>query len=167
MNDAQEPVFIDPTELVAELRRLRERIPNYGQITNREAQSMVKVAHLDPAFVGAGISAIGTFPRAKEVVGWTGEELTVSQEAAARWTAVEDELSAMLQGVSAANLKRRHTIGTAVLFAYTIFRRLVKEDEHSNLIPYVGEMKRTSRGNGNSRKATEEERKAEPGEESK
>jgi hypothetical protein len=152
MNDSQEPVFFDPTELVAELRRLRERIPNYGQITNREAQSMVRVAHLDPAFVGAGISAIGAFPRAKDVVGWTGEELTVSQEEAARWTAVEDELSAMLQGVSAANLKRRHAIGTAVLYAYAIFRRLAKEDEHSNLIPYVDEMKRTSRSNGKSRK---------------
>src|SRR5947199_4532261 len=117
---------IDPEELVAELRRLRARIPHYGQLTTQERRSMMRVAYLDPEFVDSGINAFGAYPLAKEVAGWTADELRDEYGASGRWTAVEDELTAMLQGVTAANLRRRFHIGTAVLKIYVILKRLVK-----------------------------------------
>ena|SRR5437763_9240661 len=66
----------------------------------------------------------------------TSEELWQQREDAAHWTAVEDELAAMLVGVKAANLKRRHSLGQAILQIYTMLRRLVKKKEHSDLIPF-------------------------------
>jgi hypothetical protein len=159
VNENTEIVPIEPEELVEELRRLRERIPNYGQLTIRQAQSMVRVAHLPVQFVQAGLSAAGGYSGTKTLTGWTGDELRQQQEEAARWTAVEDELTVMLQGVGAANLKRRHVIGQAVLQIYTVMRGLVKQKEHSDLIPFVEMMKQTNHIRGKSKKkaAIEEE----------
>ena len=60
---------IEPEELVGELRRLRARIPRYKQLTIREAQSMVRVAHLHPEFVDAGINATDASEVASHLLG--------------------------------------------------------------------------------------------------
>ena len=62
-----------------------------------------------------------------------------------RWTAVEDELRAMLNGVAAANLVRRHRIGLTALQTYNICRQLVRQKEHAALLPPVQGMKRLNK----------------------
>ena len=44
-----------------------------------------------------------------------------------RWTGVEDELRAMLNGVAAANLVRRHRIGHTALQTYNICRQSARQ----------------------------------------
>ena len=153
MNEDTQIVPIEPEELVQELRRLRERVPNYGQLPVQQAQSMVRVAHLNPEFVSAGLSAAGAYPGTQSLTGMTPEELWQQKEDAAHWTAVEVELTAMLAGVKAANLRRRHNLGQAVLQIYTVLRGLVKKKEHSDLIPFVEMMKQTNHIRGKSKKA--------------
>ena len=153
MNEDTHVVPIEPEELVQELRRLRERVPNYGQLPIHQAQSMVRVAHLNPEFVNAGLSAAGAYPGTQLLTGMTPEELWQQKEDAAHWTAVEDELTAMLAGVKAANLKRRHNLGQAVLQIYTVLRGLIKKKEHSDLIPFVEMMKQTNQIRGKSQKS--------------
>jgi len=145
---------IDPEELVQELRRLRDRIPNYGQLTLRQAQSMVRVANLPVEVVHAGLVAGKGYAGTKALVGMTGEELWQLNELAGRWTAVDDELVAMLSGVRATNLKRRHIIGQAVLLIYTTLRGLIKQKAHSALIPFVAMMKEANRIGGKRKQGT-------------
>lgn len=153
MNEDTQVVPIEPEELVEALRRLRERVPNYGQLPVQQAQSMVRVAHLNPEFVSAGLSAAGAYPGTQSLTGMTPEDLRQQKVDAARWSGVEDELTAMLAGVKAANLKRRHNLGQAILQIYTTLCGLVKKKEHSDLIPFVEMMKQTNHIRGRSTKA--------------
>jgi hypothetical protein len=159
MNDNTASAPVDPAELVQQLRRFREGIPNYGQLTVRQAQSMTRVANLPDELVHSGLVAAKGYHETKALVGLTGEELWQLHEDDGPWTMLEDELVVSLRGVRAANLKRRHTIGQAVLLIYTALRGLIKQKEHSYLIPFVEMMKAANhiRGKGKKKAVAEEE----------
>ena len=89
-------------------------------------------------------------------LGTTSETLRQEKDTVARWTAAEDELRAMLKGVAAMNLIRRHRLGLKALQVYSISQQLVRESEHSYLLPHVSEMKRLNRF-GRRRKTTPSE----------
>jgi hypothetical protein len=144
---------ISPEELVAELRRLRARIPEYQQLTGREAQGKVRVAYLDPEFIDIGVNAIGAYDGPPSLIGVDAEELRGELSNSDRWTGPQHELKAMLDGVSSANLARRNRIGTTILAAYEIFQRLITLGEHPELIPFVEAMRRAYRtGSGRKKK---------------
>jgi len=136
---------IEPEELIQELRRLRARIPYYGQLTVTGARSMIRVANLDPDFRQEGINAVGTSAKIENGVGWTAEALQQEQEAADRWTAAETEMKATLQGLSAAILTRRFRIGRVVLQVYALLQQLVRMKGNSDLIPPFQAMKKVNR----------------------
>ena len=148
MSDPSDPVEpaepIEPEELVDLLRQLRSRIPKYKHLTVRQAQSMRRVAYLDPAFVDAGIGAASASDRTSTAIGRTASELRVEQRDAERWTAVEDELRALLSGVVATNLERRYDLGRAALQIYAIIRQLARDKNNALLLPWIEAMKRTN-----------------------
>ena len=145
MNPKESNTVIDPGSLVEQLRALRQQIPDYGQLTVADNKSLRVAAAADPAFVHASINAAGASPVVETAIGLSAGELRQEADEAVRWTAVEDELLAMLKGVRAANLTRRHRLGLAALQAYGISRMLVRKPEHADLLPHVAEMKRTNR----------------------
>jgi hypothetical protein len=136
---------ITPEEMVEQLRALRRQIPEYSQLTNANAATLRRAASIDGNFVQATINAIGASSAVQSALGKTPEMLRQEAEDAGRWTAVEDELRAMLKGVIAANLTRRHRIGLTALQTYSISRQLVRQQEHSDLLPHMQEMKRLNR----------------------
>jgi hypothetical protein len=136
---------ITPEDLVAGLRAYRERIPDYGQLTVQAALQRRRVAFLKTGFVVASINAVGASDTVQTAVGQTPAELQGQQADIVRWSAVEDELRAMLKGVVAANLVRRHRLGTAALQSYSISRNLVRQPEHADLLPHVQEMTRLAK----------------------
>jgi len=142
-----------PDVLVAQLRAMRAQIPDYGQLTVPKARQIRAVAHVDGPFVQATINAAGASDRLATTIGRTPEHLQQETEDAARWTAVEDELRAMLKGVASANLVRRHRIGLAALQTYNVSRQLVREEGQSDLLPHLAEMKRLNKF-GRSRRAS-------------
>jgi hypothetical protein len=154
---------IQPDELVKVLRGLRARIPRYQQMTVRQAQSMRRVAYLDPAFIDAGINAARASDRTSMAIGRTAEELRVEQRDTGRWTAVEDELRAMLDGVTAANLERRYDLGRMALAIYTIIRQLARHKENAFLIPWIEAMKRANPLGHKRKKSAAAEGDGEPG----
>jgi hypothetical protein len=88
------------------------------------------------------LSAVGITPEAMQQV------TTEIQQ----WTVVEDELRAMLKGVAAAKLTRRHRIGRAALKAYGVTRMLVRHPDNADLLPHFAETKRLNRfGRGRSK----------------
>lgn len=140
-NDTQ----LTPEAVVEQLRVLRAQIPEYSQLTNADAATLRRAANVNGNFVQATINAIGASPAVQTVLGRTPDVLRQEADEAARWTAVEDELRAMLKGVIAANLTRRHRLGLTSLQAYSITRQLVRQPEHADLLPHVQEMKRLNR----------------------
>ena len=131
-----------PETLVEQLRAMRQHIPEYVQLTVDERRAIRRLAKIDPEFVQASINSAGASDRVRSALGRTSVEMRQMTEEAARWTAVEDELRALLQGVAASNLVRRHRIGLAAEQAYNICRQLVRDKDQADLMPHVEGMKR-------------------------
>jgi len=142
---ADVPAVITPEAVLEQLRALRPQIPGYQQLPVPEARSLRGPANVHPDFAQAAINAVGASAVVGTNVGLSAEELQTIAETCARWTPVEDELRAMLGGVSSANLTRRHTLGQAALLTYAVSKRLVKFPEHADLLPHLAQMRKTNR----------------------
>jgi len=142
---AQEAPAVTPDSIVEQLRNIRQQIPEYTQLSIPDAKAIRRVGHMNSDFVNAAINAVGASEIVQNAVGHTHVDLREENDEAGRWTAVEDELRAMLKGVVAANLIRRHRVGLAALQAYSISRQLVRQKEHADLLPHVQGMKRLSK----------------------
>lgn len=142
---AQEPAVTTPGSIIEQLRVMRQQIPEYTQLAIPDAMAIHRVAHINADFIDAAINAVGASEVVQTAVGRTNADLREEYEEAGRWTAVEDELRAMLKGVVAANLVRRHRVGLVALQTYNISRQLIRQKEHADLLPHVQGMKRLSR----------------------
>jgi len=142
---SEPPAVMTPEAVLDQLRAMRPQIPDYVQLALTETRSRRVIASLNPDFAQAAINAVGASPKVEGVVGHSAEELQLIAETCARWTPVEDELRAMLGGVSSANLTRRHTLGLAALLTYSVSKKLVKQPEHANLLPHLAQMRRMNR----------------------
>ena len=78
-------------------------------------------------------------------VGQQGEGVRSLQMEAVLWEAVEQELRAMLNGLSGANLIRRLRIDLIAAQAYTIGSQLARDPTNAILLPQVEEIKRLKR----------------------
>lgn len=135
-----------PAALVAQLRAMRALIPEYQQLSGSARKSLAVVAKSTNAdFVQASINSVGASPVVEQAVGYTPDELRQDTADADLWTVVEDEARALLGGIVASNLVRRHRVGSAALAAYRIASRLALMKEHADLLPHVATMKRLNR----------------------
>lgn len=150
-----EPAAATPETIVEQLRAIRQQIPEFTQLPVSDTKAMLRVAHITPEFIDATINTIGASETVQNAIGRNDADLREEQNDVRRWTAVEDELRAMLRGVFAANLVRRHRVGLTVLQAYGITRQLVRQKEHANLLPHVQGMKRIPKF-GRKRKTVQE-----------
>ena len=141
----EEPPAVEPEALIEQLRSMRQHIPDYTQLRIPEARSIRTAAFVDPRFVQAAISAIGACHSLRAALDRTPTDLNREVAEAARWADLEEELKAMLQGVVAANLLRRHRVGMATLQTYSISRQLVRQEGHDDLLPHVAAMKQLNR----------------------
>jgi hypothetical protein len=136
---------LSPEELVQQLRAIRERIP-LPDPSPAPAALRRRLAHVDANFVQASINAAGASDVVQNALGRTDEELRQETDAAARWTAVADELRTLLKNVLTANTVRRQRIGLAALQTYKICEQLARDDAHaSQLSEHIVEMKRLNR----------------------
>ncbi len=138
------PLLVEPETLIQGLRFLQERIPGFVQVSEAEERSMIKAAHVDPEIVEMGIHLAGAVPEAKKLIGWTGEELQREAEVIRRWNGAEREIKALLDGISGAILRRKYTLGTAILDLYAILRRTAKRNNsrHAHLRAHLEELQR-------------------------
>ncbi len=136
---------VSPQTLVAQLRAMRGMIPDYTQLPLKDRKSLQAIAAANPAFVQASINGVGASDNVQQAIGQTPEELRQDTADAQSWTAVEDEARALLNGIVAANLVRRHRIGQTALTVYAIATRLSRQKQHADLLPHVETMKRLNR----------------------
>lgn len=138
---AEAAVTLEPEAIVEQLRALRSQIPNFGPLPVGRSRVLRIIANANPQFLQAAINTAGASPAIRGAVG-DPEDLRREMELAGRWSAVEDELRTLLEGVAAANLTRRHRVALAGLRAYHIGRQLVRNEENGGLLPHVAEMRR-------------------------
>ncbi|HEX3580229.1 MAG TPA: hypothetical protein VH087_00605 [Thermoanaerobaculia bacterium] len=143
-NDPAKPAMT-AEEMISMLRDMRERIPNFTQLTVANVRSMVPAASLHPDFVLGSIHVTGASPIVQQVVGSPQDSLLQDASDDSAWSVAEEEMRGLLKGVAAANLVRRHRLGKSALLAYNVSRQLVRKPEHVNLIPHVEELQRLRR----------------------
>lgn len=104
------------------------------------SSSRSRAAYLDPEFIEVGIQSAGAWDNAKGALGMTGEEMRAKADEIRKWDEVERELTVLLKGIAAANLKRKHHLGSTVLKLYNILRVTV-DFQNRPLRPYFDAMK--------------------------
>ena len=140
------PITASPEAIVAQLRAIREIIPDYQQLPLHDRRALQMVAKGNNSdFVQASINGVGASPVIQQALGQTPEELRQDTADAQSWSVVEDELRAMLTGVVAGNLVRFHRIGSSALAAYGLAKRLVRQKAHADLLPHVDVMKKLNK----------------------
>lgn len=135
--------MLTPEEAVAQLRAIRERIPDFRQLPNtRSTREIRRKARLNVEFAREAFGVVGASEVVQGVIGNSPDELHQAEAEMARWIAVESELNALLRGVAAANLVRRERLAQAALQAYNVSSQLVKQEEYAFLLPHVERMRR-------------------------
>jgi hypothetical protein len=90
----------------------------------------------------ASINVLGALDSITQVIGTAPADVRQMYDEANRWTAVEDELRTMLNGVSSSNLIRRQQISLVATQAATIGAQLARDPANAILVPHVQEIKR-------------------------
>ncbi|HVE72343.1 MAG TPA: hypothetical protein VNI54_13320 [Thermoanaerobaculia bacterium] len=138
------PVLAEPDMLVHGLRYLQERIPEFTQLSAQEKRSHARAANLDPEFIESGLHAASVWRDTQLFVKRSGKELRQDHEEIARWDEVIREFRAITDGIEAANVKRKHRLGMAILQIYRMlgvyFRRSLPQDAYMR--PYYENMRR-------------------------
>jgi hypothetical protein len=144
-NDDEAPATLGPEEIVDQLRAISMRMSEVAPMTAAERRALRGRLRTPDPIVQASIGVIGALDNVSQAVGQQAEGVRSSQEELIRWGAVEQELRAMLNGVSGANLIRRLRIDLIAAQAYMIGAQLARDPANAILLPHVEEVKRLKR----------------------
>ncbi|HEX9458456.1 MAG TPA: hypothetical protein VGA84_04895 [Thermoanaerobaculia bacterium] len=132
-----------PEDVVEQLRAIRsevdDAIKSLSFAERRELRNKIKTSD---AALQASVSIIGASDKVAHAIDRSAEDVLELFSARQRWYAVESELRTFLNGVSSANLLRRHQLELIAGHAYAIAARLARDPANANLIPFVEEMQR-------------------------
>jgi hypothetical protein len=133
---------LTPDAVVEQLRVMRGQIGEVAPLTPTQRKTLRIAARTTNPILQASINVIGALDIVEQAVGQPADDVRQSYDESNRWTAVEDELRAMLNGVSGANLIRRQRIALVAARAYNIGAQLARDPAHAVLVPHVQEVKR-------------------------
>jgi hypothetical protein len=139
---AAEAPMLAPEGVVAQLRIVRQQIAEVTPLTRQQKKALYRYAAVPNEVLQASINAVGASANVQQALGDPADDIRQMVEESNRWTAVEDELRGMLQGVAGANLIRRQRIGLRAMQAYVISRQLSRDPSHAVLLPHVQEIRR-------------------------
>jgi hypothetical protein len=132
-----------PEDVIARLRAVRDLLTDEDvpmtAAQRRDLRDRMK--RTQPSFEAA-MSAIGMSKKVSATIGVSSADVADLLEKQRRWTAVEEDLRSFLNGVSSANLLRRHQLGQIADHVFAITKQLVRWPENEVLINIYEEMKR-------------------------
>lgn len=162
-NPSPAPAMLSPEQVVQQLRALREQIPLPEALPAMPASRRRRLGHVSSQFVVAAINAAGAAPAVQTALGRTDEELRQETDVSNRWTAVIDEVRALLQSLLDANVLRRQRTGLAALQTYQICQQLARDDAYATrLEAHIGEMKKLNKFGRPRRKASQPDQQPNP-----
>jgi hypothetical protein len=141
--DTPQPVpTLTPEQVVDMLRTMRAQIAEVAPLTAEQRKQLRNRTNLPAPVVMASINVMGASDGIAQAVGQPAGVVRQMVDESNRWTAVEDEMRASLNGVSGANLRRRQKIALIAAQAYNIGKQLARDPENAALVPHVAEVKR-------------------------
>jgi hypothetical protein len=140
--------MLEPEMLVRGLQQLKERIPEFEQLSIEQRRKMARAAFLDPAFIAAAIHAAGAWTELPPFLRGL-DAMRQDDDEVRRWDEAIASFTAILQGMTTANLKRKHRLGRDALAIYRLLGGLLRNPgpNDNHLRPYFEEMKRLYRRN--------------------
>jgi hypothetical protein len=147
------PAPASPEQLVDQLRVVRQQFGDLPVLTPQQRENFRGLVRTTNSSVQTSINVIGASDTVSMAVGQPATQVQAMVTEANRWTAVEDELRAMLTSISDANLKRRHEIALVTAQAYAIGTQLARKPENGGLQTHLKEIKRL-RGLGRRKKGS-------------
>ncbi len=133
---------LTPEAVVEALRTLRAQIGDTTPLTIAQRKSLRGKIRASNPILQASINVIGALENVAQAVGQPANDVRQMFDDANRWTAVEDELRSMLNGVSSSNLIRRQRISLVATQASIIGTQLARDPANAVLVPHVQEIKR-------------------------
>ncbi len=133
---------LSPEAVVEQLRVMRGQIGEVSPLTSAQRKTLRNQTRTTNPVLQASINVIGALDNVAQAVGQPAGDVRQMYDEANRWTAVEDELKAMLNGVAGANLIRRQRIALVAAQAFTIGTQLARDPANAVLVPHVQEIKR-------------------------
>ncbi len=131
-----------PEAVVEVLRTTRAQIGEVAPLTAAQRKTLRGRIKTSNPILQASINVIGALDNVAQAVGQPADGVRQLYDEANRWTAVEDELRGMLNGVSGANLIRRQRLALITAQAYSIGSQLARDPANAVLVPHVEEIKR-------------------------
>jgi len=141
----QVELTLAPETVVEQLRAIRGQIAEVKPLTAAERRLLRRRAQTTNPVLQASINLIGAHDQVSQAVAQPAEGVRQMYDESNRWTAVEDELRALLQGVAGANLARRERITLIATQAFNIGTQLARDPANAVLRPHVEEIKRLKR----------------------
>jgi len=133
---------VTPEAVVDGLRAFRAQMGEVTPLTAAQRKELRDSIRTSNPILQASINVIGALDIVEQAVGQPADDVRQMYDESNRWTAVEDELRTMLNGVSGANLIRRQRIALVAARAYNIGAQLARDPAHAVLVPHVQEIKR-------------------------
>lgn len=148
-----------PEDVVEQLRAILAELDEITPLSFAERRDVRNKLKTSEETVQASVSIIASSDKVANAIGWSSDDVLQIFSDRQRWAFVESELRTLLNGVTSANLRRRHQLETIASDAYAIAARLARDPANADLIPFVEEMQRLRklerRRNRSSRRAPE------------
>jgi hypothetical protein len=133
---------VTPGALVDQLRAMRAQIGEVTPLTAEQRKKLQRLSRTSNPILQASINIIGALDNVSQAVGQPAEDVRQLHDESNRWTAVEDELRALLSGVAGANVVRRQRVALIAAQAYMIGSQLARDPANAVLVPHVEEIRR-------------------------
>jgi hypothetical protein len=135
---------LTPEAIVEQLRAISSQVPEAIPMTSSERIAIRSQARgaKNGEILQTTISLVGTGDVIPTAVGRDADGVRQLCDDSNRWAVVEDELRALLNGISSANLVRRQQLAAIADTAFTVGKQLARYPEHAALVPHVAEIKR-------------------------
>jgi hypothetical protein len=138
-------VALEPEAVVEQLRAMRAQLGGVTPLTAAERRLLRRRAKTSNPVLQASINMIGAHDQVSLAVAQPADGVRRLYEEANRWTAVEDELRTLLEGVAGENLVRRQRVALIAGQAYNIGAQLARDPANAVLLPHVEEIRRLKR----------------------
>ena len=133
---------LTPEAAVDALRSLREQLGDVTPLTSAQRKALRRRAKASNPVLQASINLLGALDNVSQAVGQPAGDVRQLYDEANRWTAVEDEVRALLSGISGANLIRRERVALIAAQATGIGSQLARNPANAVLVPHLQEIKR-------------------------
>jgi Na+/phosphate symporter len=133
-----------PEDVIQQLRAVRSTIEedDIAPMTAQQRRDVRDRIRHSRETISAAMSAVGMSDKVAGAIGMSSDEVKELIMLTTRWGAVESDLRELFNGVSSANLKRRHKLEMIADHIFAVTKHLVRARDNENLTTIYEQMQR-------------------------